>query len=636
MFTVIVLLSVAAIPAWAVSPAPDTSHQVGGGPRIITGSYKTTNPYYPLTGAEPGVLLYDMTGEVLQDFDFRLPLDAQVLGTLEGDIVSGTYVIELPEIPRGIPHDFDGDDTTLPAVQVFAAATYTNFLGDVYINRGESALNLSVRMEPMSYHIIGGYAIVWSASEGEQFPGGLGADSAAFTADDPLITLPAGWSVISLETDPFTVVRDETVDIPIVESFGTLHDYSAMSYQEAWDTLFQRTRETYPFTAEKNLDWDAIYDEITPLVQAAQSNLDFHLAIIHLGELIPDTHIGFVSVPVLQQYLMGGVGIVELGITDAEQVVIGAVVAQSPADNARIQMGDVLVSVDGVPALQALDETPLLVNSASTVYGRRFLQAATMLQGPVGSSVTLVWRTPDDAEHRAQLVRTLDASALFKSFGGEMLTADVISARMLDSGVGYIQITSFLLEVNRADAVFANELQTLIDAGAKGIILDIRDNGGGLVQLAMAMVGRFFPDYRRLFDLYYADGEGGFAYRGFIEILASDPYYDGPVAVLVDEMTGSSGDLFAYVMQSDHRAIVVGYAPTGGAVGEIIDGQYELPGGLTIQIPTGRPVDPITGEVLIEGSGVIPDILVPRTWENLVSPQDDVLLAAEAAILDQQ
>jgi C-terminal processing protease CtpA/Prc len=154
--------------------------------------------------------------------------------------------------------------------------------------------------------------------------------------------------------------------------------------------------------------------------------------------------------------------------------------------------------------------------------------------------------------------------------------------------------------------------------------------------LAMAMVGRFFPDYRRLFDFYYADGEGGFAYRGFVEILASEPYYNGPVAVLVNEMSTSAGDMFAYAMQTDHRATVVGYAPSGGAVGEILDGQYELPGGLIVQIPTGRPVDPITGAVLIEGTGVIPDILVPRTWENLMSPQDDVLVAAEAAILEQR
>lgn len=636
MSLLIVLLSTAGIPVRATAPLPASAHQVGGGPRLITGSYKTTNPVYPYIGAEPGVLLYDITGEVLRDFEFRLPLDAQVLGTLDGDIVSGDYRIELPDSPRGIWHDFDGDNTTPPAVQVFAAATYISFLGDIYINRGESALNLSARLEPMTYDIIGGYVIVWSAYDGEQFPGSFGADQAAFTADDPLITLPAGWSVISFETDPFTVIRDEIVDIPIVESFGGLYDYSEMSYQEAWDTLFQRTRETYPFSAEKELDWEVIYDEIAPLVQAAQSKADFHLAVTRLGELIPDNHIGFVSVPVLQEYLIGGIGIVEVGVTDDDQVIVGTVNDQSPAFQAGIRAGDVLVAVNGIPALEALDATPLFINSASTAHARRSLQAATLLRGPVGTSIDLVWRALDNTEHRAQLAHVLDASTLLAALGGEILTSDVISARMLDSGIGYIQITSFLMEVNRTDAVFARELQALIDAGAKGIILDIRDNGGGLIQLAMAMVGRFFPDYRRLFDFYYADGAGGFAYRGFVEILASVPYYDGPVAVLVNEATGSAGDIFAYAMQTDHRAIVVGYTPTAGCVGEIIDGQYQLPGGLSVQIPTGRPVDPITGEVLIEGTGVIPDIVVPRTRESLTSSGDDVLAAAEAAILGQK
>jgi carboxyl-terminal processing protease len=165
-----------------------------------------------------------------------------------------------------------------------------------------------------------------------------------------------------------------------------------------------------------------------------------------------------------------------------------------------------------------------------------------------------------------------------------MLTSDVISAQLLNSGVGYIRITGFATEVSQADAMFARELQALIDAGATGIILDVRGNTGGLVQLAMAMAGRFFPDYQRLFDFYYADGEGSFAYRGYIEILASEPYYDGPVAVLVNEMTGSAGDMFAYAMHADSRAIIVGHTPSGGFTGEVGDGQYELPGSLSIQI----------------------------------------------------
>jgi carboxyl-terminal processing protease len=618
----------AALPAQADPP------QQSSGPRMITGSYQTTNPIYPTIGAQTGVMLYDITGQVIMDFDFRAEPNTQVLGTLNGDIVSGTYSITLPETPSGLPHDFDSDPASPPAVQVFAAVTYVNFLGDDYINRGEGPLDMSARLNPMTFQVIGGYVIVWAAQDDEQFPASLGADGAAFTGDDALMPLPAGWSVIALDTDPFTILRDETVDLPIIESMGGLNDYSNLNYVEAWETLFARTRETYPFTAEKNLDWDAIYAEITPLIAQAQEDIDFHLIIARFGQLIGDTHIGYVSMPILQQYVLGGVGIAGLAVTDDEQVIIGSITAASAAEQAGIKAGDVLVAVDGLPALQVLDETPLLINSASTLHGRRFLQAATMLQGPVGSSVKLTWRAPDEAENTATLTRSWDVSSIMAAFGGA-LEGDVISGQMLDSGLGYIRITGFAAEVSQADAMFGRELQRLIDEGAKGIILDVRHNGGGLVQLSMAMAGRFLPDYERLLDFYYADGQGGFAYRGFVETLVGEPAYDGPVAILVNEMTGSAGEIFVYALSHPGRAIVVGHTPTGGFTGEVGDGQYLLPGDLQTQIPTGRPLDPISGATLIEGTGVIPDIRVPLTRESLLSPDDEVLQAAEAALLAQ-
>jgi C-terminal processing protease CtpA/Prc len=291
--------------------------------------------------------------------------------------------------------------------------------------------------------------------------------------------------------------------------------------------------------------------------------------------------------------------------------------------------------VDGVPVLQFLDETPLLLMSASTPHARRAVQAGTMLLGPVDSSVALTWRTADGSEQTATLVRELDASALLNALGSDVLFEDVITARMLDSGIGYIRVTGFASEISAADVWFGDELQALIDAGAQGIIIDMRDNGGGLLQLAMAMTGRFFPNYDRLFDLYYADGTGGFAYRGYIEILVGEPYYDGPVAVLVNEMTVSAPEFFAYAMQTDGRAIIVGHTPTSGAAGEVGDGQYTLPGGLILQVPTGRSVDPDTGATLIEGTGVVPDLRVPVTSASLLSFEDEVLRAAEAALLEQ-
>lgn len=632
LLILIAVLGALTAPAWATPLSQAAAQQTGRGPRIITGSYRTTNPLYPMIGAQTGIVLYDMTGQVHMDFDFQSPPEAQVLGTLNGDIVSGTYTLTLPTQPQGVALDFDGDASTPPAVQVFSTATYVNLLGDEYINRGEMPLDLSARLEPMTYHIIGGHVLVWAPRDGEQFPAGRGADGAAFTDDDPLMRLPAGWSVIALDTDPFTIIRDETVEVPVIESFGGLNDYSALSYLDAWNTLYQRTRETYPFTPEKRLDWDAIYAAITPLVKRVASDLDFHLVMIRFGSLIPDTHIGYVSIPVVQNFLMGGVGISRTVVTDDEQVVIASVAPDSPADQAGIRAGDVLVAVDGQPALDALDETPLLLSSASTRHARRYLQAAIMLQGPVGSRTTLVWRGADGAERRRTFTRTLDMSAFLEAFGGGVL-GDVIAGQMLDSGVGYIKVRSFAQEVSTARAQFAAELAALIDAGARGIIVDLRDNSGGLVQLAMAMAGHFFPDYKRLLDFYYADGAGGFAYRGFVEVLPGAPYYEGPVAVLVNEMTGSAADLFAHAMQTDQRALIVGFTPSSGSTGEVGDGQYVLPGGLQMQIPTGRPIDPATGRTLIEGTGVIPDVRVPLTRESVISPADEVLQAAEAALL---
>jgi len=167
-----------------------------------------------------------------------------------------------------------------------------------------------------------------------------------------------------------------------------------------------------------------------------------------------------------------------------------------------------------------------------------------------------------------------------------------------------------------------------------GIIVDVRANSGGIPQLAMAMAGHFFTDYERVIDFYYADGEGNFDYRGFIEILVSEPHYDGPVAVLVDPLTGSAGDVFVYAMQFDERALVVGHTPTGGFTGEVSDGQYLLPGALTVQVPTGRPANPLTGETVLEGVGVVPDVRVPLTRDSVLSPEDEVLDAAQQALLD--
>ena len=603
------------------------------GPRTLTGEFVTTNPIYPMIGADIGVVLYDLSGEIQQDYGFVPAPEAQVMGALSGDISGGSYTLDLPDRPAGTRLDFDGDEATPPGVQVYATGLFINYLGDALVNRGEALLSASVTLEPLSQDMVGGHVIVWAEEEGEQFSAGLGPDGAAFTADDPLMPLPAGWSVIALDAEPFTIIREPVVEVPIIESLGALNDFSTLDYRPAWEQFFARVRETYPFSDEKAIDWDAIYDEITPLIDLVEDDLSFHLVITRFGELLADTHIGYVSIPILQNLLIGGVGISGVTLTDAGRVVVTDLVMNGPAARAGMEVGDVLLEIDEFPAAQALDETPLLLNSASTDHSRTFFQAVTLLQGRIGSTVALRW-SGAAGEQEATLTRGPDATSLLVSFGMLGATGRVVSGHVLDSGLGYIRVRSFAEEVSDAVALFASTLQDLIDADVPGIIVDVRANSGGIPQLAMAMAGHFFTDYERVIDFYYADGEGNFDYRGFIEILVSEPHYDGPVAVLVDPLTGSAGDVFVYAMQFDERALVVGHTPTGGFTGEVSDGQYLLPGALTVQVPTGRPANPLTGETVLEGVGVVPDVRVPLTRDSVLSPEDEVLDAAQQALLD--
>jgi C-terminal processing protease CtpA/Prc len=87
-------------------------------------------------------------------------------------------------------------------------------------------------------------------------------------------------------------------------------------------------------------------------------------------------------------------------------------------------------------------------------------------------------------------------------------------------------------------------------------------------------------------------------------------------------------------MTQGGRAIVVGHSPSAGLYGEVGRGQYTMPGDLSLQFPTGRPETP-DGDLLIEGVGVVPDILVPVTYDSVMGTTDAVLQAAIQALLDR-
>lgn len=97
--------------------------------------------------------------------------------------------------------------------------------------------------------------------------------------------------------------------------------------------------------------------------------------------------------------------------------------------------------------------------------------------------------------------------------------------------------------------------------------------------------------------------------------------------VLVSPSCVSACEGFAYLLTLNDRATIVGHAGTAGAYGDVGLGQYTLPGDLDLQFPTGRP-ETMDGQLLIEGTGVLPDVTVPVTYESALGLEDAVLDAA--------
>ena len=104
--------------------------------------------------------------------------------------------------------------------------------------------------------------------------------------------------------------------------------------------------------------------------------------------------------------------------------------------------------------------------------------------------------------------------------------------------------------------------------------------------------------------------------------------------MLVSPYCVSACEGFAHALSQGGRSTIVGHYPTAGAFGEVGRGQYELPDEISMQFPTGRP-ETMNGDLLIEGVGVQPDVVVPVTEDSALERVDAVLEAAIQSVLEQ-
>ncbi len=620
-----------------------------GGTVSITGEVEYTNSFFTMGVAEPMVILEDQAGFVDRNENFLMPVESQTLGQITSDFFKSpfSYSIALPIEPKGTKRDVDNDGEEDEGVQIFAVAYWSNTFGDPYLEERDLfgggwstayASTLTSSNAETNREIVGGKLLVYAEDINQGFPSGFGDDGFLFTEDDPVVTLPQGFTVVNLDTEPFAFDRSRHPVIDLIEpESSALVDFSNQSYADAFDSLVEKLSKEYAFTEYKGLDWDQIHADLRPQFEEADQEQDptiYRRALRNLALSIPDGHVK--GPPLLDEFVektSGGLGIAVREL-DNGQTIVNYLGAGMPAEEAGIELGAEILEMEGVPIDEKISATEPHSEPYSTDHFRRLQQMRYVTRFPLGTEVVLTFRNPES--NTAETV-TLTAVAEPQSFSFSSLNVGrdgyelpVEYEFMPDSGYVYAAINSFSDNKLLTVQLWERLIRELNENNVSGLIIDMRQNGGGSGFLADQMAAYFFNEplvlgntgrYDEDLDDFYFDPRREERFY----LPAEELRYDGEVVLLVGPNCASACEFFSYDMTVEDRATVVGHYPTAGLGGSI--DTVRMPENELFIFTKGRAVD-ADGAIHIEGKGVPPTILVPVTEETLLGEGDPLLDAA--------
>src|SRR3990170_2537160 len=600
-----------------------------GGPVVITGEVNYTNPFFTEGVAQPVVILEDQGGFVVRDRNFLIPVESQVLGQITSDFYTSpfTYSISLPQVPNGTLRDVDQDDEEDQGVMVYAPAYWTNTWGDPYLERrdqsggGWSSAYASTKVsdDRDNYlEVYGGMYVVYAPDDQQGFPSGFGEDEKLFTEDDPIVQLPEGWTVVDLETDPFTFDRSHETEIPLLEPESV-----------AFDAMLEKLSTEYAFTEYKGIDWDEKAAEFRSRFEETEQQNDPEAYMLALRDFlwsIPDAHVGMDTSGLQGQFeaeTAGGLGMAIRELDDG-RVIVNYVLEGGPAEEAGIRFGAEILEIDGKPMGEAISENVPWSSPFSNEEAKRLQQLRYVLRFTLDrESVEVVYKNPGGAQKTAQIpvVEERDSFSFSSFFAGVTGLELPVEYEILDNGYGYVAIYSFFDNDVLTIQLWERLMQTLNSEGVPGLIIDLRHNGGGSGFLADQMAAYFFDEELELGNTgYYDDSTGDFFFdTGDVSQFfppREELRYDGRVVLLVGPACASACEFFAYDMTLQDRATVVGQYPTAGAGGSVED--FVMPEGISVRMTIGRAVDS-EGDIHVEGTGVVPYVRVSVTEETITA-----------------
>jgi C-terminal processing protease CtpA/Prc len=632
----------------AACPGEDEPFQISGS---FTYSNSIITDYYD----QHAVALVDMYAFITRDEEWEIPVSSQTLGYLDMNMeeMTGEYVLQLPATPTGTLADVDNDGGEDSGVQVFVVAYWPNLIGGPYSagddrSRGWPSYLASIRADSENQdEVLGGSLVVWSPDASQLFPTGFGADGLLFTEDDPVGPISAGYTIVDLDSDPFRFYKEPEPKLSLYEPKDVaIKDFAEDSYTDAFEKTFEFVSLNYAFNGieGKQPDWDALYAELKPRVEQAEKDKDakaFYEVMRDFTWAFMDGHVGLSGGDYANQDFTdrtdGGYGFAVRELDDGTTTVI-FVTEGGPAQQAGMQVGAIVTEFGGLPIADAISAAQPFVISSSD-FAERYQQQRYFLRTAIGVETDVTFQNPGQPARTVTLTSTPERDSFSRTsvyYNVDFDNMLPVEFEILPAGnaeIGYVEINSNYDDLGLIIKLFERALKTFEARQVAGIIIDMRFNGGGA---NLGLAGFLTENEIPMGQLeYYSELTGEFEPRGLPDkVIANENQYRfDKMVLLVGQTCASACELESYAFSQVPEMITVGMYPTAGVEAEVARGQFQLPEGFSMQIPTGRMTLP-DGSIFLEGVGVQPTLRVPVTFETVTTEEDVVLQYGIRAILE--
>jgi carboxyl-terminal processing protease len=373
-------------------------------------------------------------------------------------------------------------------------------------------------------------------------------------------------------------------------------------FDDVWETI----RDRYYDPSFHGIDWRREREEFRPLAAEARSTAEFYAVLRRMVGLLRDAHTRVYAPDEKFDWQHPHVISVGLSVREVEgEAVVVRVEDGSEAESKGLRVGDIITSVDGEPALTLFARRLTEQAGSSTVAAARLRAMATLFEGELDTKVMVGWRGSDDKERFASLRRQrLDRTALLR-------------VRRVRSQIGVVEFDAFTQTVALD---FMRALREKLH-GVRGLIVDLRNNGGGEAEAMTEIASAFLPTGSSLGRFMDRTGRTAFEPQTRSAMLFAAEavaLLRVPVVILTSEKTSSAAEIFVATVHERNRAVVIG-GPTCGCV-LAIRRRHTLPDGGALDV-SEMDYRTANGKRL-EGTGIMPDERVMLDLTDLRARRD--------------